>query len=458
VEGRRLTTREFVGVLGRLVVTRRRGTPWPAIAQTIDRYGPAFCLRPARGWLPRRTSRTRKTSGIGEIWVVTDPEIIEALLIKEHRSFVKDPLTQELADVLGQGLLVSEGRSWKIDHALVQPAMTAVAMRRRVAAIAEVVDDALARWPARGDIDGMKMLGPVTLEVVARVVLGVSLADVAGEVGEALDEVLAYYGGAGAPGLRAPRSWRTPARRRFEAAVKRLREVTQILLARRAALPCDPDDPDALGRLLARHRERPDEVPWSRVHDQAITLMLAGNETTTTGLACSLRALADNPGAQARWHDEADAVEAGMLEPDDVPWIRAVWRESLRLHPPAPGVARIAKRDVTLAGLAVPARALVVVPTLAMHRRPQWFPDPDAFSPQRFLDPPTWPRLAYLPLGAGPRVCIGSHLADMEAFVVLAALGRRYGLSRPPGAKPLRLRSSVTMRPIDPVMVRLQPR
>jgi cytochrome P450 len=260
--------------------------------------------------------------------------------------------------------------------------------------------------------------------------------------------------------LRPPRHWKTPARRRFVAACERARAVTQILIERRAELPCSAEDTDALGRLIARHRERPEELPASRLQDQAMTLMLAGNETTTIGLACGLRELADNPAVQRRWHEEIDAadLEGDDIDIDGLPYTRGIWRETLRLHPPAAGVGRVARTEVRLPGLTLPAKTLVVVPAVAMHRLPKWFVDPDAFVPQRWIDKPPWPRHAYLPFGAGPRVCIGSHLADLEAAIALALIGRRYWIEPAPGAEPLRFSISVTRRPKGGVPVKLRPR
>jgi len=447
-------------LIASLLLHQARDDPRYALRSALQRYGHAICVRPDPSGRRRigKAGKTRKKGKIGAIWVIAAPELIEALLIRARRSFDKDPLTSELEDVLGQGLLVAEGQAWKHDHKLVQPVLNAGAMRRRVAEVTEVVEAALDRWPPRGDLDCTKLFGPVTLEVVSRVTLGVSLLGEAVVVAEALDEILDYYAGFGGPGLRAPKRWRTPARRRMERACERLREVTRSLIQRRAAKPCAADADDALGRLIAAHRLRPEELPWSRVEDQAITLMLAGNETTTLGLAYALHALAANPQVHERWRSEADDARRGGIELDRLPWTRAIWRETLRMAPPAAGVGRLAREDVELCGIPIAQRSLVVVPAMAMHRLPEWFPDPDTFMPQRFIDPPTWPKLAYLPFGAGPRVCIGSHLADIEAIVALTLIGQRYILEPQPGARPLRFKHSVTVRPAHGVPIRLRQR
>ncbi len=441
-----------VARLAGTLLLQQRGDMGAILRRTFERFGPVICVRPERGWFRRRPGK------ISEVWLIADPALIEALLIREHRSFAKDPLTRELEDVLGLGLLVADGEVWRHDHRIVQPVLNAGAMRRRLGEVARLVDTTLGRWPSGGDLDATQLFGPLTLEVVSRLTLGLSLLDKAPLVGAALDRILDYYAGFGGPGIRAPARWRTPARRRFEAACAQLRALTGELIERRGAAPCAADDDDVLGRLIAAHRGRADLLPRARVEDQVMTLMLAGNETTTLGLAYALYALAQNPAAQERWHAEADAAAEEGLDLDRLPWTRGIWRETLRIYPPAAGVARVARRDLDLAGLPIPARSLVVVPALALHRFPAWFPDPDTFDPQRFIDPPTWPKLAYLPFGAGPRVCIGSHLADVEALVALAKIGQRYRLEPRPGAKPLSFKLSVTMRPADGVPIRLVPR
>jgi cytochrome P450 len=197
----------------------------------------------------------------------------------------------------------------------------------------------------------------------------------------------------------------------------------------------------------------------TRVRDNLVTLFLAGHETTSHALSWTWWLLATHPEAEARLHDELDGV-LGDRDPtvDDLPslpWTEAVIQESMRLFPPAYAIPRVARVDTELGGYPIAAGSQVVGWVWHCHRGP-WFDDADAFRPERFLTP-TFPKHAYLPFGAGTRMCIGAGFARMELRLVLATLARRYRLHAAPGQRVATL-PRVTLSPDGGLPLRVERR
>ncbi len=202
------------------------------------------------------------------------------------------------------------------------------------------------------------------------------------------------------------------------------------------------------------------------VRDELITLFLAGHETTSQALSWTFHLLSGAPEAEARLHEEVDAVLGGDGRPaahDDLErlrWTTMVIKEAMRLYPPAYMVARRAREATTIGGYPVPAGAEVVIWILHTHRDPRFYPEPLAFRPERF-EPEAearLPRLAYLPFGAGPRACIGRRFAMIEAVLLLATLARRVRFERT-GETRVQARPRVTLAPKGglPMRVRARP-
>ena len=200
-----------------------------------------------------------------------------------------------------------------------------------------------------------------------------------------------------------------------------------------------------------------------QLHDEMMTLFVAGHETTANALTWIWYLLSQNPEAEAKLLEELHSVLDGrapaMADLPKLPYTEMVVREAIRLYPPAPQFGREPNRDVCIGKYPVSRGSLVAVNTYAMQRDERFFADPERFDPERFAK--GWeeriPRYAYLPFGGGPRVCIGNGFAIMEARLVLATVAQRYRLSLEPGQdiKPVQL---VTLRPNGPVRMRLRRR
>jgi cytochrome P450 len=224
----------------------------------------------------------------------------------------------------------------------------------------------------------------------------------------------------------------------------------RIIAARRASGEVKDD---LLGTLLAAQDDEGAGMTDQQLRDEAVTLFLAGHETTALALSHTLYALSKYPDVARRVHEELTRV-VGDRRPDasDVKKLEYtgwVLKESMRLFPPAWTTGRETTEDVEIGGYHVPKGAQLLFSQWVVHRDPRWFPNPEAFDPERWKDEASLPRYAYFPFGGGPRTCIGNHFAMMEATLLLALVVQRYRLDLLPGER-LELKPSVTLRQKGP--------
>jgi cytochrome P450 len=229
------------------------------------------------------------------------------------------------------------------------------------------------------------------------------------------------------------------------------------LIAARRDAP-DSNGRDLLSLLLAARDEEGDGhgMTDQQLRDEAITMFLAGHETTANALAWTWWLLAGHPEVERRWHGELAIVLGGRppaaADVARLPFTRMVVAEAMRLYPPAWIIGRRSKEDVEVGGFLVRRGTIVLVSQWITHRDARFFPDPEAFRPSRWEDA-AHPRYAYFPFGAGTRVCLGESFAWMEAILALATIGQRWTLARVDPGPPAML-PKITLRPRNPVWMR----
>jgi cytochrome P450 len=382
-------------------------------------------------------------------YLLSHPEHIELVLRGNHRNFRKDKGTRLLSGALGQGLLTSEGDTWRRQRQLAQPAFQLDQVQKYGEVMVAYAQRLLQDWRAGEIRDVHADMMRLTLDVVARALFGTSVAGKAETVGRVLDVVMTYYAGLMAwfPWLR----WvPTPGNRRFRQAIHDLDAVIYETIAQRRA--GGPVGEDLLCRLLTIRDEAGQGMTDRQLRDEVVTLFLAGHETTALALSYCFYLLATHPAAEARLTAELDEVLRGRPPTSaDVSRLRYtewVVKESMRLYPPAPGIGREALSDCEIGGYYVPRGTQIGLMQWVVHRDPRWFDDPEAFKPERWDNDlaKRLPRGAYFPFGDGPRICIGNHFAMMETVLVLATILQRYRLELAPGYK-LELFPSITLRP-----------
>jgi cytochrome P450 len=442
------------------------------------------------------------------VLLVNDPAAARHVLQDNHRCYGKQTIQYTaLSAVTGTGLLTSDGEAWRARRRIVQPAFHRASLDQvaveSVAAAARLRDS----WRRRPGtpVDADRGLQATMLEVLGRTLFDADLAPAGGRVVAAVDDALRVVVQRAQSPL--PSALPTPSRRRLRRAVATLDSVCADLVTRRRRAGVDPADADLLALLLRSAGDvAPGDVapgnggpgdaapgdaapgdagPCSSatgssatgggatgggatgggaagcsaaltdtdLRDELVTLVIAGHETVASCLTWTAHLLAGSSQVQARVHAELDDVLDGRPPTwADLPrlaYLRACVDEALRLYPPAWVLTRQALVPDEVCGVEVPAGTLLIISPWLLHRRGASWPDPERFDPDRFLeDPAAGTRLgAYLPFGAGPRLCIGREFALVEAVLVLATLLRENRLDRPVGAAEPRVDALVTLRP-----------
>ncbi|MEQ1507222.1 MAG: cytochrome P450 [Myxococcota bacterium] len=390
--------------------------------------------------------------GIDDLWVLSNPADVEQMLIASHDRYVKDRVTRAMAPVLGQGLLTSDGDGWRRHRKLCAPSF----QPRQIAGYgATMVDAALRHLPADGPRDLHADITALTLDIVLRTLFG-STGDDAGldRVGPALAALMTSFEREQRTVWRFVPKWVPGAHRRR--AWKKIDELHALVLGIVAERRRRPPGDDLLWRLLEARDEDGTGMDDVQVRDEAMTLFLAGHETTALALSYAVWQLAAHPELQDRARAEAEALgrEPTAQDLGALPFVGAVVKETLRLYPPAWAFGREPTAPVTVGGATIPAGTHVIALPWVIHRDPRWWREPAAFRPDRWLGDELrdQPRLAYVPFGAGPRVCIGNHFATMEIVLVLATWLRHRRFRPVIGFAPT-LVPAVTLRPRDGVWV-----
>ena len=418
-------------------------------AATAARYGPIASWRVG----PRR------------FFLLNEPALIEELLVAGSGSFVKSRGVQRLERLLGKGLLTSNGSFHLRQRRLVQPAFH----RERIAAYGAAMVARADRF-ADSVVPGIPIaidaaMYRLTLGIAAGTLFGADVDAEAGTIGAALDEAMAGFPASLSPiGELLDHLPMVPVVRRFRAARAQLDAIVYRLIdEKRAALATGVPGEDVLSMLLGA-REDGETMTVEQIRDEAMTIFLAGHETTANALAWTWWLLAQHPAVAAALGAELDAVLGERVpRADDVPSLRLahdVVAESLRLYPPAWVVGRTATEATTIGGWTIPAHGIAIASQLLVHRDERYWREPDAFRPGRWSNGETadLPKFAYFPFGGGNRRCIGESFAWTEAVLVLATIARRWHFAPAPGLTEVPTAPLVTLRPKTQIPLVAAPR
>lgn len=382
------------------------------------------------------------------------PSLVNEFLVTKQHSFRKGRALEGAKIFLGNSLLVSEGEEHAHQRKLIQPAFH----RGRIAGYAHIMAERSRQWTERqragAEIDMALEMNRLTLAVVGETMFGSHVDAEAQEIAESLTVIIENFNRMLLPLWNLWRRLPTRANLRLRAAQKRLDTTIYRLIAQRRSEKRDHGD--LLSMLLAAEdaEDTRRRLSDTEVRDQAMTIFLAGHETTATALAWTWHLLSRHEPVRLRLKTEIDALLGPNRLPtlDDtqrLPYTTAVFSEAMRLYPPVWVVGRRALHDVTLGDVAVPARTIVLASQYLMHRDERFWPRADEFLPERWLDEGAQkdrPKFAYFPFGGGARICIGDGFAWTEGVVMLAVMARRWRFEPVPG-HPVDLNPSVTLRP-----------
>lgn len=398
-------------------------------------------------------------------FIVNSPDAIKHVLVDNYENYTRTPAgIRVLRPVLGQGVLIAEGKAWKHQRGTLAPAFTPRAVTMLVPHMVAVTDETIERLKqdCGMPVDLREIMQHMTLEIAGRTMFSFGMS----QHGATLRDFVMEYGARLARphvlDLLLPLSWPSPqdfSRARFR---KRWTAFVAMLMAeRRAAGKTKGAPPRDLFDLMgeARDPETGKAFTDEQLGDEVATMILAGHETTAVALFWSLYLLALDPATQDEVAAEARTLSAdATADLERLKFTRAVIDETMRLYPPAFLIARAAYAPDTIAGREVRKGDVIMIAPWILHRHEKLWREPNAFMPQRFLPPnPPPDRFAYLPFGAGPRICIGAHFAMVEATLSLARLIRAFRIELP-DKTPVMPVGVVTTQPDHSPMFAVTPR
>ncbi len=394
--------------------------------------------------------------GLKRVFFINHPDLIEQVL--HNRNFTKHYALRMNRLLLGNGLLTSEGDFWLRQRRLIQP----VFQRERILSYAPDMTACAERliesWHEGEVRDLHAEMRKLTLAIATKTLFGVDAADQSEAVGRALHDAMGTFGERLFRIIRVPERVPTPGNLRIRKAIQRLDNILYGLINRRRG---QEEQKDLLSILLhARHESDGSGMTDKQLRDEAMTLFLAGHETTALALSWGGYLLAQHPEVVEKLQAELRRVLGGRAPTAaDLPNLRytdMTVQEIMRLYPPAYAIGRQAIGPCTLGGYSVPAGGTILMSQWVMHRDPRYYDDPERFYPERWADglAKRLPRYAYFPFGGGPRVCIGNTFALMELPLVLATIAQRFRFSLPPGP-PVMPKPLLTLQPNGPILVKL---
>ena len=408
------------------------------------------------------------TSRIRDFLLVNEPGAIRHVLLDNAANYIKSDQVQRLTrPALGNGLLNAEGASWRFQRRTAAPIFQMRHVTSFAATMASATADMLVRWDQIAEgatIDVADEMMRLTYDIISRTVFSGDVTMDYARMSKALLIYLETLGRIDMLGLLGlPRWVPTPDRLRAEPALRYFRREMEGLIERRKALlerDASAAPNDLLTLLLTAHDPEGGTLFSAReVFDNVMTFVFAGHETTANALAWTLYLLSQFPDVDARLAREVAGIGDSAMTTGALPTLSftsAVLEEAMRLYPPAPFISREAVAADVVGGVAIKPRTSVLISTWILHRHRLLWENADEFDPARFLAPQrdTIPRFAYLPFGAGPRVCIGMGFAMQEAMIVLTAVARRFRLELADDHKVEPL-ARITLRPKGGLMMQL---
>ncbi len=407
--------------------------PLPIFSSWAAEFGDIFYYRAA--WL--------------HVYFLNHPDLIEEVLVRTPRNFLKDRVVRNSRWFFGEGLLTNEGDSWLRQRRLSAPAFH----RERVSTYANIMtsyaQQTLANWKDGETLDIHREMMRLTLQIVVRALFNVEAEETA-EISSALNLFMSNTTGVRILLPPIARYLPTPRMISFRRAVARMDDTVYGIIAQHRANKIESGD--LLSMLIAARDEDGSHMSDRQLRDEVLTFLIAGHETTALTLTWTWHLLAQHPEVEKNLHAELDRLLRGRgPEFSDLPaltYTERVIKESMRLYPPAWSLARTVIADFELRGYRIPAGSNVVMSQWIMHRHPAYFPEPEKFDPDRWSTERAQrlPRFAYFPFGGGPRQCIGSSFAMMEATLLLATIAQSFRLCAVPD-HPVVPIPSFTLRP-----------
>jgi cytochrome P450 len=403
-------------------------------------------------------------AGSQHYFFINNSDCIKTVLVTNQASFKKGRGLEQAKRMLGNGLLTSEGEFHHRQRRLAQPAFH----RDRIARYAEIISvyaDRLQRerWSDDQTVDIANEMTRLTLAVVGKALFNAETEDDAEQVRQAVSDSMRLFRRYLLPFSELLYRLPLPANRRYREARARLDAIIYGIISERRKDPSDYGD--FLSMLLMAQDEEGDggQMTDTQLRDEAITIFLAGHETTANALTWTWYLLSQHPEVYEKVFAEVDRVLRGRLPTADdfprLPLVEMALTEAMRLYPPVWVMGRRALHDCEVGGYTIPAGAIVLMSPYVMHHDTRYFPDPHRFGPDRWTPEAraSRPQFSYFPFGGGARRCIGEGFARMEGVLILATIAQKWHLRLEPDQR-IEMQPLITLRPKYPIRMKLQRR
>ena len=416
-----------------------------------------FLLETAREYGPLASFRI----GPRRVFLASGPDLIEQVLVTDAKHYIKHFGARAFKPVLGNGLVTSEGAFWHRQRKLIQPAFLKIRVQSYAQIMAELTDQMLDSWSPGKSVQIDYEFEALTSKIALKTLFDLEDSGDRQRFSGTLKLAFELMNVRLRRIFKLPLWVPTPANLRLRGAVGELDRTVEGFIASGRSRRDIGDD--LLSRLLVAQHEDGTRMSDLQLRDEAMTLYLAGHETTALTLAWSWYLLSQNPNVENKLVSEWQDVLAGATPTADqlhrLPYTAAVIAESMRLYPPVYVIGREATDDLELGGYRVKRGYTVLMSQWVSHRDPRYFPEPEEFRPERWENglAKRIPKFAYYPFGGGQRLCVGSSFALMEAAIILAAVGQRYRFTLDPDAV-IGIKPQITLLPANGIPATLERR
>lgn len=399
--------------------------------------------------------------GRKRIFLVSDPQLIEQVLVTDAKHYIKHFGARAYKPVLGNGLVTSEGDLWLRQRRLSQPAFLKQRVQSYAPLMTDLTDRMLEKWKPGSEVDVHTEFSSLTSAIALKTLFDLVDPSDRAEFTESLRLAFDLMSSRLHNIIKLPQWVPTGGNRKLNRAVKDLFAVVDRYIAAGRARK-EPGN-DLLSRFVAAQDDDGTKMSDKQLREEMMTLYLAGHETTSLTLSWSWYLLSQYPEVEEKLVAEWNRVLGGRTPNAEdltkLPYTDAVIAEAMRVYPPVYLIGREATRDLELGGYRVQKGYTIFMSQWVNHRDPRYFPDPEKFQPERWEDDLATriPKYAYYPFGGGPRVCIGNTFALMEAVIILAAVGQKYRFTLMPGAL-IDISPQITLMPSNGIPARLERR
>jgi cytochrome P450 len=416
-----------------------------------------FLLNTARHYGPLASFRI----GPRRVFLASAPELIEQVLVTDAKSYIKHFGARAFKPVLGNGLVTSEGAFWQRQRKLIQPAFLKARVQSYAPIMASLTNQMLDSWTPGKSLQIDFEFEALTSKIALKTLFDLDDPGDRDPFSETLKRAFALMNARLRRVFKFPLWMPTPANRRLQSAVAELDRTVRGFIASGRSRRGHGDD--LLSKLLLAQHEDGTRMTDRQLRDEAMTLYLAGHETTALTLAWTWYLLSQHRYVEdklvSEWQDVLGGATPDVRHLPRLPYTAAVIGESMRLFPPVYVIGRESITDLELGGYRVKRGFTVLMSPWVNHRDPRYFPEPEEFRPERWEDglARRLPKFAYYPFGGGQRICVGRTFALVEATIILATVGQRYRFTLDPEAV-IGIKPQITLLPANGIHATLQRR